>query len=324
MGKRARRGGSREKEGQEEGAPRLRVLTAVAVAALASGVLGLLALARGGPRPAQGDGSAVSRSLRLEELQPGPVRRVSCHAKSYRPIVPGCTPAPNDCGFRIVDGLISQEEVDALRKIAQRGMALGGGAGGPTILDLHSGALSLEDKFIDVWMAFNLSRRKAYTQSELLVYHEVTQRLAAEVEATFGVSGVMLTSPTFFSRISADRPPRIPNDEYWHSHIDKQQYGSFVYTVLLYLSDQGVDFEGGSLCFDSPKTKRAVSRVAPHPGRAVLFTSGEEHPHHVEQVTSGSRLALTVAFTCNPDTAIHNFLGRALPDEGSSNSDTNG
>ena len=47
----------------------------------------------------------------------------------------------------------------------------------------------------------------------------------------------------------------------------------------------------------------------------MLFTSGHEHPHHVEKVTGGTRLALTVAFTCDPSTAIEDFLGRALADD---------
>ena len=79
--------------------------------------------------------------------------------------------------------------------------------------------------------------RASDTRSDLSVYQELTRRVAAEVESTFGVSGVKLTSPTFFSRISADKPPKIPNDEYWHSHVDQLQYGSFVYTALLYLSE---------------------------------------------------------------------------------------
>lgn len=35
-------------------------------------------------------------------------------------------------------------------------MSLGGAVGGPTILDLHSGALSYEDKFIDVFRAIEV------------------------------------------------------------------------------------------------------------------------------------------------------------------------
>ena len=35
----------------------------------------------------------------------------------------------------------------------------------------------------------------------------------------------------------------------------------------------------------------------------------------MEKVTGGTRLALTVAFTCDPSTAIEDFLGRALADD---------
>lgn len=46
----------------------------------------------------------------------------------------------------------------------------------------------------------------------------------------------------------------------------------------------------------------------------MLFSSGHEHPHHVERVESGERLALTVAFTCDPEAALHDFLSRAVPE----------
>ena len=254
------------------------VLTAVTVAAISL----LVAYGRGGDRPAASAAApstkAQSESPLVEELQPGALRSTPCSAKSYRPPVRGCTPKPAACGQLVLDDFLSANEVEQLREIAERGMSMGGGSGGPTILDLQSGALSLQDKFIDVWMAFNYSKRKAYTRSELAVYRATTERLAAEVERTFGVSGVQLTSPTFFSRISADKPPLIPNDEYWHSHVDKDQYGSFVYTALVYLSERGVDFDGGSL--------RAPSRLHDPrpPPRGQLAPSGQRlvrcRPYH--------------------------------------------
>ena len=61
----------------------------------------------------------------------------------------GCT--PSNCGHLVVDNFATADEVSALAGIAARGMELGGGGGGPTILDLQSGALSYGDKFIDVW-----------------------------------------------------------------------------------------------------------------------------------------------------------------------------
>ena len=39
-------------------------------------------------------------------------------------------------------------------------------------------------------------------------------------------------------------------------------------------------------------------------GRVSMFTSGSENLHYVEKVLSGSRYALTIAFTCDPKSSI--------------------
>jgi hypothetical protein len=39
-------------------------------------------------------------------------------------------------------------------------------------------------------------------------------------------------------------------------------------------------------------------------GRVSMFTSGSENLHYVERVTSGTRYALTVSFTCDQKYAI--------------------
>jgi len=212
-----------------------------------------------------------------------------------------------------MDGFASDAEVESLTAIAARGMAMGGGSGGPTILDLQSGALSKDDQFVDIWVLFNVTGTRAFTRSELSAYHQVVGRIQEALDEHFGAERAFLTSPTFFSRISADKPPLIPNDEYWHSHVDTLQYRSFVYTGLLYLSTAGVDFEGGRLLFEGDGGE-AEAAVSPRKGRLVLFTSGAEFPHRVETVSSGTRLALTVAFTCDKRAAIENFLERAIDD----------
>jgi hypothetical protein len=246
-----------------------------------------------------------------------------CTSADYQPVVRGCSPTTS-CGRLVVDDFASASEVRALRKLAERGMALGGGAGGPTILDLQSGALSYGDKFIDVWVKFNTTPGvAALTRSDVDIYGTMAERIRRKAEQTFGSSGLQLTAPTFFSRIDGDKPAKIANDEYWHAHIDSRQYGSFVYTALLYLADAGVDFEGGSFQFLPARRHGAAQldgeptlEVAPKRGRLVLFTSGHEHPHRVTRVTRGSRLALTIAFTCDDGAAIRDFLGRAAaPDE---------
>lgn len=244
---------------------------------------------------------------------------------NYHPAVPGCSPRGQSCGHLVMDGFASAAEVDALRALAARGMALGGGAGGPTILDLQSGALSYGEKFIDVWTAFNVSNVPAFTRSEVQVYRGVVDRIAKLAQETFGIDSseapLHLTSPTFFSRISGDKPPKTAHDEYWHTHTDLEQYGSFVFTSLLYLADHEGDFTGGAFQFmprgttyESSAGVQPVAEVLPARGRLVLFSSGEEHPHRITRVERGTRLALTTAFSCDPSAAVKDFLGRALPD----------
>ena len=63
-----------------------------------------------------------------------------------------------------------------------------------------------------------------------------------------------LSHPTFFSRITSE-PAKTMHDEYWHMHVDKETYPSFHFTSLLYLTDYGVDFEGGSFVFVDTQDK---------------------------------------------------------------------
>ena len=52
----------------------------------------------------------------------------------------GCV--PTKCGRAVLDNVVSDKESDALLSLAKKGFAKGGGNGGASILDLHSGALS--------------------------------------------------------------------------------------------------------------------------------------------------------------------------------------
>ena len=99
---------------------------------------------------------------------------------------------------------------------------------------------------------------------------------------------------------------------------------------MLYLADGGVDFEGGAFEFLSAGSAQQhaatagggagasgdpIATIVPSRGKLVLFSSGSEHPHRVTRVTAGTRLALTVAFTCDQRAAVTDFLGRSLPDD---------
>ncbi|XP_011616843.1 2-oxoglutarate and iron-dependent oxygenase domain-containing protein 3 isoform X4 [Takifugu rubripes] len=163
---------------------------------------------------------------------------------------PGCT--PQKCGRAVIDAVVSREEAQSLKRLAERGLALAGSEGGASILDLHSGALSMGRQFVNI---YRINSTTAKTQ----------------------------------------------HDEYWHPHIDKVTYGSFDYTSLLYLSDYGSDFSGGRFIFMDQDSN---STVEPRAGRVSFFSSGSENIHRVEKVTWGTRYAITVSFTCDPEYAI--------------------
>lgn len=194
---------------------------------------------------------------------------------------PGCT--PKTCGRAVTDNSVTREEAMALRRLAERGLALAGSDGGASILDLHSGALSMGKQFVNI-------------------YREVRGRIQAVIAETFDLdpSLLYLTKPTFFSRINSTLA-KTQHDEYWHPHIDKVTYGSFDYTSLLYLSDYGTDFTGGRFIFMDSNGNRTVE---PRAGRVSFFSSGSENLHRVEQVSWGTRYAITVSFTCDPAHAI--------------------
>ena len=249
------------------------------------------------------------RSGDVPEQTPGTIVETDCLPDDYGG--EGAVPCrPTRCGRLVLDDFIDAAHAEQLRALAARGMSLGGGAGGPTILDFASGALSLGENFVDVWTTLNQTGRP-FTREELAPFSTLTERIRAKVTETFGAQKLWLAAPTFFSKIAADRPPRIENDEYWHPHVDTLQYGSFTYTALLYLSSAGADFDGGRLRFLRRGTNESVAAVRPAVGRLVLFSSGREHPHHVEPVRSGERLAVTVAFTCERRAAVQDFLAKA-------------
>ena len=215
-------------------------------------------------------------------------------------VFPGCTPI-NRCGRSVTDGLVNEKDALTLQNLLLKGMKHGGGSGGASILDLHTGALSMGTQFVNL---YNYADKEAlgeiFTEADMKVYSSVKERIKLAISQAYGIQPEVLhlTSPTFFSQMTS-KIAQTQHDEYWHGHIDKIQYGSFDYTSLLYLSTYEQDFVGGRFIFDSDKAS-----IEPKLGRVSFFTSGSENPHHVEKVNGGVRLALTVAFTCDPKKAI--------------------
>ncbi|XP_035220646.1 2-oxoglutarate and iron-dependent oxygenase domain-containing protein 3-like isoform X1 [Stegodyphus dumicola] len=227
---------------------------------------------------------------------------VSCSSDYLKDVSKFKACAPKHCGRLVTDIVITPEEAAHLLRVAKKGLAFGGSYGGASILDLHSGALSYENSFINIYQKLKALDKNIFTADDFKVYRNVRNKIQQIIAYNFGINAnkLHLTHPTFFSEMTP-RAAKTKHDEYWHVHVDKETYPSFHYTSLLYLADYGADFTGGRFIFvDEVKNMTIEPRV----GRVSAFTSGAENPHFVEPVSSGTRYALTVSFSCDPDFGI--------------------
>jgi hypothetical protein len=209
----------------------------------------------------------------------------------------------------VIDDIATPAELSELRGLITWLVeeAWGGGAGPPSVVDLHQGSISYKEQFVLLHKLMEF-KQVNFTNEQIETYNAVRDRVRDKVRKLFRAPAI-LPEMSFFSHINASKNARNLHDEYWHPHIDTEQYGTFAVTTILYLNDHGDDYKGGAIRFadDDAAARQALggpaggtwSRLEPILGRLVAFTSGRENVHHVEPVTSGTRLALTMAFTCN-------------------------
>lgn len=219
----------------------------------------------------------------------------------------------NRCKRRIVDGLFSENDITKLHDIAKKGMSTRESIGGPTILDINTGfirdSLGLDNLFA--------LPNDLYTSDDFQHYASIISRLKQAVMETFSINTLYFTAPTFITRIDATRPwtAREIHDEYWHAHADRNNTPHYHYSGLLYMSTYQSDFTGGRLRFydankyDIADEDDAVDLIMePRQGRVVIFSSGHENVHRVEEVHSGQRYVLSFWFTCDPQKEFEIFL----------------
>ncbi|KFQ45840.1 2-oxoglutarate and iron-dependent oxygenase domain-containing protein 3, partial [Nestor notabilis] len=212
----------------------------------------------------------------------------------------GCT--PRKCGRGVTDAVITREEAERIRRIAERGLSLGGSDGGVSRVRVVNVGLTILKVHKNIYLYFGDKIQDIFTEEDFALYRDVRQRIQQRIAQAFGInsSSMYLTKPTFFSRIN-NTEAKTTHDEYWHPHVDKVTYGSFDYTSLLYLSDYSEDFGGGRFVFMDAGSNKTIE---PQAGRVSFFTSGSENLHRVEKVHWGTRYAITISFTCNPDHGI--------------------
>ena len=221
-----------------------------------------------------------------------------------------------------------------------------GGSGPVTLIDLVSGALSYQDRFINAFPLF-ARQQTFFPLPALSLYLQLTSTIRTHIHRTLNLTfPLYLTRPSFIAQISAHKPFLTTHDEYFHPHVDLHQYGSFDFTALIYLSEWGEDFTGGEFVFtDTKRGERQSSgeeaevkaggdarvegpsvggagssveevEVRPSRGGVLYFTSGEENVHYVRKVVTGQRSTLTIAFTKNEEASVeaqlHEKYGQRL------------
>lgn len=134
---------------------------------------------------------------------------------------PNCVPI--FCGRFVSDNLVTKREVAALSELARSGFEFGSASGGVAILDLHSGALSKGEGFINLYKV--QEAKKIFDLEGFSVYKVVKAKILKSISENFkiDISSIHLTHPTFFSRITNATAKTI-HDEYWLPHVDKETY----------------------------------------------------------------------------------------------------
>lgn len=77
---------------------------------------------------------------------------------------------PKKCGRFVTDSLVTAEEGQLLLNLAKTGLSFGGGNGGASILDLHSGALSKGEDFVNI---YKVPEAKGFLKSNALQAYKV-------------------------------------------------------------------------------------------------------------------------------------------------------
>merc|ERR1719208_563725 len=101
-----------------------------------------------------------------------------CHPqfkKEIQELSGDCVPAK--CGRFVVDDLVTVEEAHKLLALAKKGLSKGGGNGGASILDLHSGALSHGDQFINLYK----THPDLFTKRDFETYRIIKDKVKMEV-----------------------------------------------------------------------------------------------------------------------------------------------
>ena len=150
-----------------------------------------------------------------------------------------------------------------------------------------------------------------------LLFLRLLERLRRSIAHEYGLPLRSVDAVSgYVVRIVAGAAPK----SYGLIHADESSSDEFHYSGLLYLQSQGDGFTGGDFVFSDPPrgdltdasskgvkgeeraaretdaVGRSLTRLSPLRGRALIFSSGFENIHYVDELQSGERFALAAFF----------------------------
>lgn len=126
----------------------------------------------------------------------------------------------NRCGRRVLDGVFSDNDVNSLLQIVNKGMAQRESKGGPTILDINTGYIRDTDGLDNLF----LKNTVIYSENDFTHYGNIIKVLKDKVAETFSIKELYFTAPTFITRLDGDSN--------WKPQSLTLQY-YFVYIVII-------------------------------------------------------------------------------------------
>lgn len=96
------------------------------------------------------DGKLIT-FVKQSETVSGKANMLQCSSEYFDEVHKYKECFPRKCGRYVTDQVISQMEANELLNIAKKGLQYGGSSGGASIMDLHSGALSKQNVFVNIY-----------------------------------------------------------------------------------------------------------------------------------------------------------------------------
>lgn len=135
-----------------------------------------------------------------------------------------------------------------------------------------------------------------------MIQPKIIENIAQRFEIAH--NSLYLTEPTCFAKLT-----NATNEysESMQSHrFDKEANKHVQFSVYIFLARYKKDFSvGGRFIFiDVENKKRKNVIIDPKIGRVLVYTSGSENTHLIENIISGHLSFITLSFTCDKDSVL--------------------